>query len=314
MNKDLVKQKTPEIMEWTTDSGKELVLSVSDIREYFTDNDKVTDKECVMFGQICSSHKLDPWLRDAYLIKFGTMAAQLIVGKNAVLKIAHRNKNFDGFQAGIIVLDKNNKVTHREGSMVYDCEKLVGGWAKAFRKDKKTPFYTEVSLKEYAKKTKDGRTNSQWTNMAPTMIRKVPLVHVLREAFPEDLRGIYDESEVDAMRNTAEDEKQNTKSKVADIFNKKDETIIEGEIVETQEDEPDLLLNELKILVRAVKLSDEKINDLFEKHNVSSWEELSDETKQKCIDRLKPQYEKLKQEKTQDSVKEALKQNEMFKE
>jgi len=288
MSKEIVKQETLEMMEWTLDNGSPLKFTLEDAKN-IAGNSEVTAKEFGLFCNICKADKLNPFTKDAYLIKFGDKPAQIITGKNSAVKIANRNKNYDGHQAGIIVLDKSNKAIHREGSMVYDSEKLVGGWAKVFRKDRSIPTYIEVSLKEYAKQ-------AQWKVMPATMIRKVPLVQALRESFPEELNNVYDESEVGAMQNNNQAENKNTKQKVADIFNKKDEEIIEGEVVEAEEDKPDVLLNELKIYVKALKLSDEKINQLFEKHDVSSWEELTDDIKQKCIDRLKPQYEALKEE------------------
>ena len=74
--------------------------------------------------------------------------------------------------------------------IVYEDEKLVGGWAKAYRKDRSRPFYEEVKLSEYDTK------KSLWATKPATMIRKVALVHALRESFPATFGSLYDESEV----------------------------------------------------------------------------------------------------------------------
>lgn len=314
MSKELVKQKTPEIMEWVLDNGEQMQFTLDDAKN-IAGNPNVTAKEFYMLCKICAPSKLNPFLKDAFLIKYGNNPAQIITGKNSAIKIASRNKNYNGFKAGIIVIDKTNKIIHREGAMLYDGEQLAGGWGKVFKKDNSEPAYIEVSLKEYIGKTKDGSTNKQWREKPATMIRKVGLVQPLREAFPEDLNGVYDEAEVGAIERGREGEKPTVNSKVANIFSKKeDEEIIEGEAVEIKEDEPDVWLNELKIYIKALNISKEKINTWLEKAQVSSIEELPDDIKQKCIDSLKPKYEALKKEQKLDEVKETLKQNEMFNE
>ena len=63
-------------------------------------------------------------------------------------------------------------------------------------KDYKHPIEATVSLDEYIGLTKDGKVNAQWSRKPGTMIRKVALTQALREAFPEDLGGMYEASEV----------------------------------------------------------------------------------------------------------------------
>lgn len=106
-------------------------------------------------------------------------------------KMAERHPQYDGFEAGVIVfVPEVGEIIHREGSIVYEDEQLVGGWAKAYRKDRSRPFYEEVKLSEYDTK------KSLWVTKPATMIRKVALVHALRESFPAAFGSLYDESEV----------------------------------------------------------------------------------------------------------------------
>lgn len=49
---------------------------------------------------------------------------------------------------------------------------------------------TSVSLKEY------NTGKASWLKMPATMIRKVAIVQALREAFPSELGGMYDSSEM----------------------------------------------------------------------------------------------------------------------
>ena len=69
-------------------------------------------------------------------------------------------------------------------------EELLGGWAEVFRKDRDHPVRAEVALKDY-----DSGKDGPWRTHKATMIRKVPLVQAMREAFPSDLSGCYDSSE-----------------------------------------------------------------------------------------------------------------------
>lgn len=57
-------------------------------------------------------------------------------------------------------------------------------------------MFDEVSFDEYAGRKRDGSLNSTWRGKSGTMIRKVAIVHALREAFPDDLAGLYDSSEM----------------------------------------------------------------------------------------------------------------------
>ena len=103
--------------------------------------------------------------------------------------MAERHPAYDGFEAGVIVLNESG-VEYREGSIVYEDEELLGGWAKVYRKDRSRPNYEEVKLSEY------NTGKSLWASKPATMIRKVALVHALREAFPSTYGLTYDESEI----------------------------------------------------------------------------------------------------------------------
>ena len=72
----------------------------------------------------------------------------------------------------------------------------MGGWAKVFVKGYQEPMEAVVGLSEYIGTKKTGEVNEQWTKRPATMIRKVALMQALREAFPDDLAGMYDSSEM----------------------------------------------------------------------------------------------------------------------
>lgn len=179
-------------------NGEEFTLTPETVKAYLVsgNRDLVTMQEVVMFMNLCRFQHLNPWLKEAYLIKYSQNdPAALVTGKDAFLKRAEGEENYDGFKAGIIVQDEDKEVIYRDGSFKLPSESLVGGFAEVFRKDRDHSFRAEVSFEEYAARKKDGSLNSQWSKKPTTMIRKVALVQALREAFPGTLGGMYSAEE-----------------------------------------------------------------------------------------------------------------------
>ena len=175
-----------ELMVRYESNGQEITLTQNDVKNFLVtgDPEKVTDKELKLFLELCKAQRLNPFLREAYLIKFGN-DANIITGKDVFLKRARANNSFRGFKAGIIVQSERG-IEKREGTFyLKGQENLVGGWASVYIKDWDVPFDHTVALTEFNKGT------ATWKNMPAVMIRKVALVQALREAFPDDLSQLY---------------------------------------------------------------------------------------------------------------------------
>ena len=175
-------------------NGMDVTLTPSVVRNYLVSGDKerVTMQEVAMFINLCKFSGLNPWLKEAYCIKYGNEPATMVVGKEAFLKRGESNPSYDGMASGIIVfIDETGEIEHRTGTFKLEGETLVGGWAEVFRKDRAHSTRVEVSFDEYAGRKKDGSLNSQWSKKPATMIRKVAQVQALREAFPSNLAGLY---------------------------------------------------------------------------------------------------------------------------
>lgn len=192
----LANRPTESVTEFQVGNDK-VTLSPSIVRNYLTNgNGTVTDQEVNYFVHLCRGQGLNPFLKEIYLIKFGTQPATFVVSKEAFLKRAEANPQYDGSESGIIVLNKDGELIERKGGFfLKDSEQVVGGWAKVYRKDRKYPSDVQVTFEEYAGRTKDGNLNSNWANRPATMIKKVALVQALREAFPNDLNNLYTEEE-----------------------------------------------------------------------------------------------------------------------
>lgn len=179
------------LVKYETDRG-EVILSPEVVKKLIAgDPNKVTDEEVMLFINLCRYQRLNPFLREVYLIKYSDNApAAMVVGKDVFIKRAANHPDCAGWQAGVVV-EKDGQLIEREGSLVLKDEILVGGWSKVYRKSWKEPLKMTVSLSEYERRDKQGNLQRAWATMAATMIRKVALVHGLREAFPEDLEALY---------------------------------------------------------------------------------------------------------------------------
>ena len=192
------KEKNELTVEYEVE-GQKIKLTPSIVQQYIVGtNAKITLQEFKLFTELCKVRKLNPFLREAYLIKYkeGT-PAQLVVGKDAILKRAVLNPNYDGMESGIIIKKDDGKVEERQGTFKLEDEQLVGGWARVYRKDWSHPTYSSVSFNEVAQKTGQGQLNSNWANKGATMVEKVAKVRALRETFVEDLSGMYEAEEVE---------------------------------------------------------------------------------------------------------------------
>jgi phage recombination protein Bet len=209
-------------------NGSEVKLSPQIVAQFLTGGANITLPEFKFFTELCKVRKLNPFLKEAYIIKYSDrQPAQMVVSKEVIIKRAVLHTEFDGRNQGVIV-EKNDtgEIIEKNGTFYTPAkEKLVGGWAKVWRKNWKEPVYITVRFDEVATKKSDGSLNSQWSQKGATMVEKVALVRALREAFIEDLGAMYDESETGEI---ADAQAEPVKIK---------HEVIEPELIQTQDDE-----------------------------------------------------------------------------
>lgn len=169
------------------------VWTPQDIKRFFDPQNLLTDKQIGQALSLIKGRNLNPLANEVYIVaykkKSGGTEFSLIVSKEAFLKRAAQNPNYEGFEAGIVTVDKEGTMHERKGALMLPGDTLVGGWARVYRKNFKVPVEIFVSREEYDKK------QSTWNAMPATMIRKTALVNALREAFPEDLGNMYTEDD-----------------------------------------------------------------------------------------------------------------------
>ena len=164
-----------------------------DVKKYFDPQNLLTEKQVGQALSLIKGRNLNPLANEVYIVAYrkknGGTEFSLIVSKEAFLKRAAQNPNYEGFEAGVVVVDNEGVMHERKGALMLPGDTLVGGWARVYHKNFKVPIEIFVSREEYDKK------QSTWNTMPATMIRKTALVNALREAFPEDLGNMYTEDD-----------------------------------------------------------------------------------------------------------------------
>lgn len=187
---------TSAVVRWETTYGL-VEISRDIVRAYFCP--KATDGEIEHFMAVCRYHQLNPWLKEAYLVKYTEAeAAKIVFGKDSHARKAEEHPQYAGDESGILVLVKTAdgaQLTEREGAFYLDTEILIGGWARVFRKDRERPVSIRVRLSEYVQYTLQGPPNRFWREKPATMIRKVALSQARHEAFPSKFAGGMSEEE-----------------------------------------------------------------------------------------------------------------------
>ncbi len=166
--------------------GTRIEITASDVKSLICP--LATEKEIMLFLKTCQSLNLNPFANECYLIKYSEHdKAALVVAIDSYLKAAEVNSNYDGHEAGIILREDDDTLNLREGSFLLNSEKgkLVGGWARVYRKDRNRPFYVSVNIAECLRYRRDGTLTEFWSeNKQPSMLRKTALKRALIEAFP----------------------------------------------------------------------------------------------------------------------------------
>lgn len=176
-------------------NGKSVELSIALTQAYFCP--QATPAEAYVFNAWCQHNGLDPWRKEAYLVKYGNNPAQMLTAKDAFTKRAEANPRYQGQKAGVVVRKEDGTIENRLGELVLEDEELVGGWADVFVKDYVTPISAVVSFSERCQ-YKDGKPMAKWATSPALMIRKCALVAAMREAFPNEVGGMYIPDEMEA--------------------------------------------------------------------------------------------------------------------
>ena len=157
---------------YSDEKGQEIKLTTSDVIKYISTDESVSEKEVFTFLNMCKYLKLNPFLKEIYLIKYKDSPATFVISYQTLLKRAQENKNFDGYETEVKGEIPNMIAT-----------------ATVYRKDRSYPVKITVNYSEAVKTMMDRQTGelrptTMWKNMPEWMLRKVALARALKEAFP----------------------------------------------------------------------------------------------------------------------------------
>jgi len=188
-------QETKAVVQW---KGEPITITFQDVKSLICP--MAVDQEVAIFLKTCQSLQLNPFANECFLIKYDQRdKAAFVISIDSYLKAAEVNQDYDGCEAGIILKDSGGKLELREGAFLLDEDKsrLVGGWAKVYRKDRSRPTYVAVNKTECVKLTREGRPTQFWSEpKQPWMLRKSALKRALVEAFPSLFAGTLATAEI----------------------------------------------------------------------------------------------------------------------
>lgn len=161
------------------------------LRNFVDPKHQASPQELQTLLAIVKNRNLNPFTKEVYFIKYGNNPAQIVVSKDAFMKRAEQNKNYDGFESGVIYEDEKGELKTKKGVILPRKSTLIGGWCEVYRKDRSRPVYREVELSAY-------NTHKNWWQKAPgQMIEKVAIVAAVRDAFSENVGGLYTADEME---------------------------------------------------------------------------------------------------------------------
>lgn len=133
----------------------------------------LTNSEFLLFSEMVKATGLNPVTKEIWAIKAGGRL-QVMTGINGFLKIANSHPAFDGME-----------VSHD-----WDGKNLVSCTVKVHRKDRKFPAIATAYMAEYAK------PSPIWKQMPSVMLAKCAKSLAIREAFIQELGGLYTAEEM----------------------------------------------------------------------------------------------------------------------
>ncbi len=168
--------KSEKEMVYTMANGDEMKLTMATVRKYLVQgkSEYVTDSELLFFMHECKARKLNPFLRQSWLIKYSqTENAQIIEAIHHKRAKARAAPDCRGWKKGLILQDAKGQIRKSKG-MVLEGETVLGAFFEATPEGWNVPYELEINLSGYIKKKKDGSITKFWAKEnQPSQIMKV---------------------------------------------------------------------------------------------------------------------------------------------
>lgn len=195
----LSKKAESSMMEYVPFGAKDPIkLSIAVIKNMVcipTKTGKVcSDRDAMRFMMLCNAQLLNPFTGDCFLVGYDkrnhdntyTPVFSMIMAHQAYLKRAEPAADYEGMESGIILQSAEGQITEREGDFKLPEEKVVGGWAKVYRKGRKVT-YRRLSIAAM----KPNYDTPFWgPDKAPGQVVKCAEADALRSTFPTLIGGL----------------------------------------------------------------------------------------------------------------------------
>lgn len=146
------------------------------VRKYI--NKLADDKEVMFFLQVCASQNLNPFKREAFLIKYkADDPGQIVVAYGVFIARAERSLRLKGWRTWVEYAPADE----------VQAKDPIRAWIEIWREDWPKPFVHSVRFSEYIGRKFDGTKTKMWETKAETMIRKVVTAQGFRLCFPDEL-------------------------------------------------------------------------------------------------------------------------------
>lgn len=278
---------------WKNPEGKdELInLNADTVKRFIATGGSPNDQEIYYFMQLCKYMRYNPMIKEAYLVKYGTQPANIIVSKDLFAKRAEPHPAYLGYQIEDNYHELKPRLMKKDYSAIWELEVTV----RMFRKDRKFPFEIVVDYIEYVGTKYDNQTgkrvpNSMWSfpgGKPRTMLRKVALAQAYRAAFPNLLTGYVQEELEKEHDDNLDIPVSETEIKVTNI--NKDGEVVE-EDVEIDKRTGEIKEKKPKEKKGKVKEEEEKTNKKEEEERNETEDDSSDiipETEDQKSERIK---------------------------
>ena len=82
------------LFEIETRSGEKINLTFNVVKTLFAGGENITELEFRNFFQICKVYKANPYIREAYIVKYGNQPATIVLDYKVLQQRAESNPNF----------------------------------------------------------------------------------------------------------------------------------------------------------------------------------------------------------------------------